>query len=93
MRASLIVKVVNHLPTVQETWVRFTGWEDSLEKERATQSSTLAWRVPWTEEPRRHSPGMARVRHDLMTKPLPQKNTMGITTGRFSIGKIHKFII
>ena len=36
---------------MQETWVRFLGWEDPLEKEMATHSSILAWRIPWTEEP------------------------------------------
>ena len=36
---------------MQETWVRFMDWEDPLEKERATHSNILAWRIPWTEEP------------------------------------------
>ena len=48
---SLIAQLVNHLPAVQETWVRFLGREDPLEKEMATHSSILAWRIPWTEEP------------------------------------------
>ena len=43
--------MVKHLPAMQETWVRSLGWEDLLEKEMATHSSTLAWRIPWTEEP------------------------------------------
>ena len=51
--ASLIAQLVNHLPAIQETWVQFLGWEDPLEKEMATQSSILAWRIPWTEEPDR----------------------------------------
>ena len=38
-------------PAMQETWVRSLGWEDPLEKEIATHSSILAWRIPWTEEP------------------------------------------
>ena len=42
---------VKNSPAMQETWVRSLGWEDPLEKETATQSSTLAWRIPWTEEP------------------------------------------
>ena len=41
------------LPTMQETWIRFLGWEDPLEKEMATHSSILAGRIPWTEEPGR----------------------------------------
>ena len=40
-----------HLPTMQETWVRSLGREDPLEKEMATHSRTLAWKIPWTEEP------------------------------------------
>ena len=47
-RAFLIVQSVKHLPAVQETLVRFLGQEDPLEKEIATQSSILAWRIPWT---------------------------------------------
>ena len=45
--------VVKNLPAMQETWVRFLGWEDPLEKEMATHSSVLAWEIPWTEEPGR----------------------------------------
>ena len=43
--------VVKNLPAMQETRVQSLGWEDSLEKGMATHSSTLAWRIPWTEEP------------------------------------------
>ena len=43
--------VVKNLPAKQETWVRFLGWEDPLEKGMATQSSILAWEISWTEEP------------------------------------------
>ena len=52
-KASLIAQSVQNLPAVQETQVRFLGWEDPLEKEMAIHSSTLAWRIPWTEEPGR----------------------------------------
>ena len=48
---SIIAQSVKNLPAVQETWIRFLGWEDSLEKEVATHSSILDWRIPWTEEP------------------------------------------
>ena len=41
---------LKRLPTMWETWVRSLGWEDPLEKEMATHSSILAWRIPWTEE-------------------------------------------
>ena len=43
--------LVKNTPAMQETWVGFLGWEDPLEKEMATHSSVLAWRIPWTEEP------------------------------------------
>ena len=48
--------MVKRLPAIQETWVWSLGWEDSLEKEMATQSSTFAWKIPWTEEPGRLQP-------------------------------------
>ena len=48
---SLVAQMVRSLPTMRETWVRFLGWEDPLEKEMATHSSILAWKIPWTEEP------------------------------------------
>ena len=52
-------------PAIQETWVRSLGWEDPLEKEMATHSSILAWRIPWTEEPGGlQSMGSQRVRND-----------------------------
>ena len=47
----LIAQTVKSLPAMQETWVRSLGWEDTLEKEMATDSSILVWRIPWTEEP------------------------------------------
>ena len=48
---SLVAQTVKHLPTMRETQVRSLGWEDPLEKEMATHSSILAWKIPWTEEP------------------------------------------
>ena len=48
-----MAQTVKNLPAMQETWVRNLGWEDPLEKEIATHSSILAWRIPWTEEPGR----------------------------------------
>ena len=54
---------------LQETQNQSLGWEDPLEKEMATHSSILAWRIPWTEEPGRlQSMGLQRVGHDLATK-------------------------
>ena len=50
---------------IPETWVRSLGWEDTLEKGRATHSSMLAWRIPWTEEPGRlQFMGSQRIEHD-----------------------------
>ena len=64
-RTSLVAQMVKHLPTVWETWVQSLGQEDSLEKEMATQSSTLAWEIPWTEEPGGLQPmGLQKVGHD-----------------------------
>ena len=48
---SLKAQLEKNLPAMQETWVRFLGWEDPLEKEMAIHSSILAWKIPWTEEP------------------------------------------
>ena len=63
--ASLVAQIVKHLPTKWETWVQSLGWEDLLEKETATHSSTLAWKTPWMEEPSRlQSMGSQRVGHD-----------------------------
>ena len=49
--ASLVAQKVKNLPAIWDTWVRSLGWEDPLEKGMTTHSSTLAWRIPWTEEP------------------------------------------
>ena len=62
---SLVAEMIRRLPTMQETWVQFLGWEDLLEKEMATHPSILAWRIPLAEEPDRlQSMGSQRVRHD-----------------------------
>ena len=46
--ASCVAQLVKNLPAMQETWVQSLGWEDPLEKGKATHSSTLVWRIPWT---------------------------------------------
>ena len=46
--SSLVAQLVKNLPAMQETWVRSLGWEDPLEKGKATHSSMLAWKIPWT---------------------------------------------
>ena len=65
LEISLVAQTVKHLPTMRETLVQTLGREDLLEKEMATHSSTLAWKIPWTEEPGRlQSIGSQRVGHD-----------------------------
>ena len=59
-RASLMAQLVKNPPTMWVTWVQSLGWEDPLEKGKATHSSILAWRIPWTVE----SMGSERVGHD-----------------------------
>ena len=61
--ASLVAQLVKKLPAMWETWVRSLGWEDPLEKGKATHSSILAWRIPWTLQ----SMGPQRVRHVWVT--------------------------
>ena len=64
-KISLVAQMVKRLPTTQETGVQSLGWEDLLEKEMATHSSILAWKILWTEEPDRlQSMGSQRVGHD-----------------------------
>ena len=60
-----MAQTVNHLSTMWETWVQSLGREDPLEKEMATHASTIAWKIPWMEEPGGlQSMGLQRVRHD-----------------------------
>ena len=62
---SLVAQMVKNLPVMWETWVRSLYWEDPLEEGMATQSSILAWRIPWAEEPGElQSMGLQTVRHD-----------------------------
>ena len=68
---SLVAQMLKRLPTMRETWVQSLGREDLLEKEMATHSSILAWKIPWTEEPGRlQSMGSQRVGHDWTTSLL-----------------------
>ena len=60
-----VALTVKRLSTMRETQVQSLGWEDPLEKEMAIHSSTIAWKIPWTEEPGRlQSMGLQRVGHD-----------------------------
>ena len=58
--ASLVAQLVKSLPAMRETWVWFLGWEDPLEKGKATHSNILAWRIPWTVQ----CLGLQRAGHD-----------------------------
>ena len=80
---------------MQETWVQSLGQEDPLEKEMATHSSTLAWKIPWTEKPGRlQSMGSQRVRHDWATSLylLFEENIIKITvTFKWFLKETHSF--
>ena len=66
--AYLVAQMVKHLPAMRETWVQSLGQEDPLEKEMATHSSILAWKIPWMEEPGRlQNMGLQRVGYDWAT--------------------------
>ena len=60
--ASLVAQTVKNPPAMWENWVRSLGWEDPLEEDMAGHSSTLAWRIPWTEEPGGLVSGVAESR-------------------------------
>ena len=82
---SLVAQTVKRLPTVRETWVWSLGQEDPLEKAMAPHSSTLAWKIPWTEEcSRLQSMGSQRVGHDWVTS-LHFSDTMEIQTQVWSL--------
>ena len=71
--ASLIIHWVKNPPAMQETQVQSLGWEDPPEKEMATRSSILAWRIPWTEEPGGpQSMGSQRMGHDWRANTLSE---------------------
>ena len=84
--ASLVAQTIKHLPAMWETWVLSPGWEDTLEKEMATHSSTLAWKIPRMEEPGRlQSMGSQRVGHDWVTSlALKERAFPGGTSGKES---------
>ena len=63
-----MAQTVKNLRAMQKTWVRSLGWEDPLEKEMAIHPSTLAWKIPWMEDPGRlQSMGLQRVGHNQVT--------------------------
>ena len=69
--ASLVVQLVTHQPATWETQVRSLGWEDPVEKEMATHSSTLTWKIPWVEEP-----GLWGCKESDMTERLHLKSIL-----------------
>ena len=70
--AFLVAQMVKSLPAVWKTWIQSLGQEDPLEKEIATHSSILDWKIPWKEEPGRlQSMGLKRVGHKRMTSVTP----------------------
>ena len=78
--ASLVAERLKCLTAMQETWVQSLGWEDPLEKEMATHSGILAWRIPWMEEPSGlQSTGLQRVGHGWAI-PLSLYLVLGIIT-------------
>ena len=71
-------KTIKNLPTMQETWVRYLGWEDALENEMATYTSIFVWETPWTKKPGGlQSMGSQRVGHDWVTKTFTLKTCIG----------------
>ena len=81
--ASLVAQMVKNLPAVQETWVQFLGWEDLLEKEMATHSSILAWKIPWREEPGKlqSMQSQSQTRLSNFTSILHQRDQEGFLSG------------
>ena len=67
----LVAQMVKNLPAMWETWVQSLSWQDHLEKEIATHSSILAWRIPWTVQ----SMGSQRVRQDRATNTLSVRSS------------------
>ena len=81
---------LKHLPAMQENWVRSLGREDPLEKEMATHSSILAWRISWTEEPGGlQSMGSQRVRH--ISHEQPCLKTTGLYEDILLLSKLFHF--
>ena len=82
--ASLVVQLVKNPPAMRETWVQSLGWEDSLEKGKATYSSILAWRIPWIVEARIASPG-SKFSKDMRSDIHPRREK--ITSTASKVGK------
>ena len=80
-KTSLVAQTVKSLPAMRETWVQSLGQEDPLEKEMATHSNTLVWKIPWMEEPGRlQSMGLVRIGHNRTTSSSRSKAAQCIQT-------------
>ena len=82
-KASLIAQLVKNPPAMQETPVQSLSWEDPLEKGKATHSSILAWRIPWTK-----SMGLQKVGHDGVTFTFNQYNILCYLPKEYSIHRL-----
>ena len=92
VRTSRVAQIVKSLLAVQETWVWYLGREDQLEKKMATHSSTLAWKIPWMEEPGKlQSMGLQRVRHDWPTSLVHSEMVLGLSAFTYSMHVLYKF--
>ena len=90
---SLVAQTVKCLSTMQETWVRSLGWEDPLEKEMAIHSRTIAWKIPWTEEPGRlQSMGSQRAGHDWATSLHSLNDLMMLSIFHVLVGHVYSFL-
>ena len=79
---SVVAQRLKPLPAMRETWVRSLGWEDPLEKEMATHSSILVWKIPWTEEPAGlQSMGSQKSRMQLSNLTAAAAAVMAMVTG------------
>ena len=84
--------VAKNPPAKQESWVQSLGWEDPLEKEMATDSSILAWEIPWTEEPGGlQSMGSERLRHDRSDEVCT--HAVSAVSGCSSIGSFSEWFL
>ena len=81
---SLVAQLVKNLPGMRETWVQSLGWEDALKKGKATLSTVLAWRIPWTEEPGRLQ-SVGSQESD-MTEKLSQPTVLVVLKSNFFKG-------
>ena len=87
----LWAQLIKNPPAMHETWVQSLGWEDTLEKKMVTHSSTLAWEIPWREEPGYGTWACKRVGHDLATKP--SHISSGRSVGNTQICRTLRFVL